>query len=226
MVGANVYLTPPGAQGFAPHYDDIEAFCIQLEGYKHWKVYPPLNKRETLPRESSADYTDDDLKGLEPVLNVVLGPGDILYMPRGWIHQAVTTNRQGHSLHLTISAMQQWAWADFLELLMPEALEAAAASGISTSLREGLPLRFLNYMGAVHDDTNDDLPEGLKNNVQGGETKSDGKDDNEADSDGDDEALEARKIKALREAFREEAKKRIMRVSKEVSNHQYCMVIQ
>jgi lysine-specific demethylase/histidyl-hydroxylase NO66 len=225
MVGANVYLTPPGSQGFAPHYDDIEAFCIQLEGHKHWKVYPPLNKRETLPRESSSDYTEDDLKSIEPVLDVVLGPGDILYMPRGWIHQAVTTNRQGHSLHLTISAMQQWAWVDFLELLMPEALEAAAASDISTSLREGLPLRFLDYMGAVHDDTSDDLPEGLKNNAQNGDTKSHGKDDNEAESGDDDEALEASKIKALRESFREEAKKRIMRVSKEVSNRRLCTIV-
>lgn len=41
MVGANVYLTPPGSQGFAPHYDDIEAFVIQLEGRKHWKLYQP-----------------------------------------------------------------------------------------------------------------------------------------------------------------------------------------
>nr|CAI5868731.1 unnamed protein product [Callosobruchus analis] len=35
MAGANVYLTPPGCQGFAPHYDDIEAFVIQLEGTIH-----------------------------------------------------------------------------------------------------------------------------------------------------------------------------------------------
>lgn len=41
MVGANVYLTPPGSQGFAPHWDDIEAFVIQLEGRKHWKLYAP-----------------------------------------------------------------------------------------------------------------------------------------------------------------------------------------
>ncbi|KAH3856909.1 hypothetical protein DPMN_099504 [Dreissena polymorpha] len=33
-VGANVYLTPAGTQGFAPHYDDIEAFILQLEGKK------------------------------------------------------------------------------------------------------------------------------------------------------------------------------------------------
>lgn len=30
MVGANIYLTPPGTQGFAPHYDDIEGFVLQV----------------------------------------------------------------------------------------------------------------------------------------------------------------------------------------------------
>ena len=30
MAGANVYLTPKGSQGFAPHYDDIEAFIMQV----------------------------------------------------------------------------------------------------------------------------------------------------------------------------------------------------
>ncbi|XP_072382139.1 bifunctional lysine-specific demethylase and histidyl-hydroxylase NO66 isoform X2 [Diabrotica undecimpunctata] len=46
LVGANIYLTPPNSQGFAPHYDDIEAFVIQLEGRKHWKLYKP---RKGLP---------------------------------------------------------------------------------------------------------------------------------------------------------------------------------
>lgn len=41
FVGANVYLTPSGSQGFAPHYDDIEAFVLQIEGRKHWKIYAP-----------------------------------------------------------------------------------------------------------------------------------------------------------------------------------------
>lgn len=41
MVGTNVYLTPPNSQGFAPHFDDIEAFILQLEGRKHWKLYRP-----------------------------------------------------------------------------------------------------------------------------------------------------------------------------------------
>ncbi|KAI0233822.1 hypothetical protein LSAT2_015978 [Lamellibrachia satsuma] len=40
-VGANLYLTPPATQGFAPHWDDIEAFILQLEGKKHWRLYSP-----------------------------------------------------------------------------------------------------------------------------------------------------------------------------------------
>ena len=47
------YLTPAGSQGFAPHYDDIEAFVLQLEGKKHWRLYSPRNKEEVLPRFSS-----------------------------------------------------------------------------------------------------------------------------------------------------------------------------
>jgi lysine-specific demethylase/histidyl-hydroxylase NO66 len=54
MVGANVYLTQAAAsQGFASHYDDIEAFVLQLEGYKHWKVYAPLSKMERIDSKRS-----------------------------------------------------------------------------------------------------------------------------------------------------------------------------
>ena len=48
--GCNVYLTPADSQGFSPHYDDIDAFILQLEGKKRWKVYAPRSEKETLPR--------------------------------------------------------------------------------------------------------------------------------------------------------------------------------
>ncbi|XP_022235071.1 ribosomal oxygenase 1-like isoform X2 [Limulus polyphemus] len=57
FVGANVYLTPAGTQGFAPHYDDIEAFILQLEGKKLWKLYSPRSPSEELPRYSSRKFT-------------------------------------------------------------------------------------------------------------------------------------------------------------------------
>lgn len=145
----------------------------------------------------------------EPELDVILEPGDLLYMPRGWIHQGITLPGNEHSLHLTVSAMQQWAWVDYLELLIPEALEAAAHSETSTSLREGLPRNFLDYMGAMHDERDDALPEKLKNGGKAGE--GDAEEEQNAD-----EVAERQRIRQLQEKFREEAKRRIMRVAKEV----------
>lgn len=46
---------------------------------------------------------------------VELGPGDLLYMPRGLIHQAVSPPGY-HSLHLTVSTNQHNTWADLLEV--------------------------------------------------------------------------------------------------------------
>jgi hypothetical protein len=207
MVGCNAYLTPGYAsQGFAPHYDDIEAFILQLEGKKRWKVYAPLQGQETLPRISSDDFVmvgtttttrdrndhdhndydsdedehtndsdhqttsnatirDDGRRQIldNPVLDIVLLPGDMLYIPRGWIHQAVTLPREKDpSLHLTISCMQRWAWADLMELIIPEALKAAVEHESYTTLREGLPRNFLSYMGVIHEEVMSENIEGIR----------------------------------------------------------------
>ncbi|KAL3788220.1 hypothetical protein HJC23_004687 [Cyclotella cryptica] len=240
MVGSNAYLTPLNSQGFAPHYDDVDVFILQLEGFKRWRVYPPINKKETLPRASSRDYTEKEVEEMgEEEVDMVLGPGDVLYLPRGWIHQAETVTRPGHlpkvtgvkddhSLHLTVSAMQNWSWADFLEMLIPEALEGAAASDKSTSLREGLPVNFLSYMGTMHslqEEDESDLPEGLRQAVEShkengtGHSKSEEEGDSDAGSSGQDEEAEIlakqARIRALQNGFKEEAKKRIMRVCKQ-----------
>ncbi|CAM9789938.1 unnamed protein product, partial [Choristocarpus tenellus] len=148
MVGSNVYLTPPGAQGFAPHWDDIEAFLMQVEGTKRWRVYRPKDVDASLPRYSSANLTDTDV-GEEPFLDVLLGPGDLLYFPRGWAHQAETVGGEA-SLHITVSAMQGNCWSDFIETLMPQALASASLQNLS--LRQGLPRDYLDYMGIAHCD--------------------------------------------------------------------------
>jgi len=246
MVGSNAYLTPLHSQGFAPHYDDVDVFILQLEGYKRWRVYAPPNKMETLPRESSRDYTEKEVEedmGCELIMDLMIGPGDVLYLPRGWIHQADTVARpahmvkvpssgsggkgmsvskdsdaqgpRGHSLHLTVSAMQNWCWADFLEILIPEALEAAAASDKSISLREGLPRNFLSYMGTMHQlDDEDSGPEGLKQALEAVAKASSGE-DGEVDEAVLAEAEAKQRIRARQNHFKDEAKKRIMRVCKQ-----------
>ncbi|KAA3673276.1 bifunctional lysine-specific demethylase and histidyl-hydroxylase NO66 [Paragonimus westermani] len=141
FVGANVYLTPPKSQGFAPHYDDIEAFILQLEGSKHWRVYAPRDSAEKLPRVSSPNFTEDQLG--EPLLEVDLKPGDLLHLPRGYVHQARTT--EDHSLHITISTYQKHTWGDFLSKLLPVALQSAMENDVN--FRKGLPVGFLRHVG-------------------------------------------------------------------------------
>ncbi|KAK7083514.1 hypothetical protein SK128_014647, partial [Halocaridina rubra] len=110
--GANVYLTPPDTQGFAPHWDDIEAFILQLEGKKRWRVYEPRNDEEVLP-ESSSPNLDQESIG-DPILDTILEPGDLLYFPRGYIHQGHAVENE-HSLHVTISTYQKNTWGHYLE---------------------------------------------------------------------------------------------------------------
>ncbi len=160
IVGANVYLTPKNSQGFAPHYDDIEAFVLQVEGKKHWRVYKPLSRKEMLPRESSKNLDQDEIG--EPCLDVILEAGDLLYFPRGYIHQA-TTLKDFHSLHITVSVYQKQTYADLLEILVPMALKEAISK--STSLREGLPLNIWQRLGVTNGGSYNNEREAIIKNV-------------------------------------------------------------
>lgn len=147
MTGANVYLTPPNSQGFAPHYDDIEAFVLQIEGKKFWRLYAPRNDAEYLPRTSSGNFRPDEIG--EPIMERVLEPGDLLFFPRGTIHQAHTVPGH-HSLHITLSVYQKTSYGDLLETLLPRALERAIDSDVE--LRRGLPMNIWSTFGLVNQD--------------------------------------------------------------------------
>lgn len=144
FVGTNVYLTPKNSQGFAPHYDDIEAFVLQVEGQKHWRIYEPRTPGEYLARESSKNFTQDEIGKV--ILEVTLEAGDLLYFPRGFIHQAVTVDDK-HSLHITLSMYQKNSYADLLEALLPVALKSAINSDVR--YRSGLPLNIHQVLGCA-----------------------------------------------------------------------------
>lgn len=147
LVGANAYLTPPNSQGFAPHYDDIEAFVLQIEGRKRWKLYKPRKTSEILPRFSSGNFTQKEIG--KPVLEEVLEPGDVLYFPRGTIHQACTEPGY-HSLHITLSVYQKQSYADLFEKMVPLMLQKAITSNVD--LRRGLPLHAWQNAGIAFSD--------------------------------------------------------------------------
>ncbi|TMW68845.1 hypothetical protein Poli38472_006313 [Pythium oligandrum] len=143
LAGASAYLTPPASQALPPHHDDVEVFIIQTEGRKKWKLYRPITE---LAGEHSSDLSSD-LTG-DIWMEFTLEEGDMLYFPRGVIHQACTDEKQ-FSTHVTISVYQHNSWANFLEVALPRMVRRAFDSDVS--FRRGLPVQYLSYMGTQFD---------------------------------------------------------------------------
>jgi ribosomal protein L16 Arg81 hydroxylase len=107
----NVYLTPPNAQGFGQHYDTHDAFILQAAGHKYWRIYDaPL----PLPLPSQP-YDESKHPTGQLIAEVDLAAGDLVYIPRGYVHQAMTSDSQ--SLHVTLG-VAVYTWMDvFAEAL-------------------------------------------------------------------------------------------------------------
>ncbi len=82
-VQANIYITPPGSQGFAMHYDPHDIFLMQIKGPKTWLIY---DSGEDLPVVYKAFCKKPEL-----VSNVEINSGDFLYIPRGTPHEAYSS---------------------------------------------------------------------------------------------------------------------------------------
>ncbi|NWI60495.1 RIOX2 oxygenase, partial [Calyptomena viridis] len=135
LVGSNVYITPQGSQGLPPHYDDVEVFILQLEGEKHWRLYKP-----TVPLAREYNVESEDRIGT-PTHEFILKPGDLLYFPRGTIHQADTPLGTSYSTHVTISTYQNNSWGDFLLDAIPGLVFDAAKDDVA--LRTSIPRQLL-----------------------------------------------------------------------------------
>ncbi|XP_058517765.1 ribosomal oxygenase 2 isoform X3 [Ochotona princeps] len=135
LVGSNVYITPAGSQGLPPHYDDVEVFILQLEGEKHWRLYHP-----TVPLAREYSVEAEDRIG-RPTHEFTLKPGDLLYFPRGTIHQADTPLGLAHSTHVTISTYQNSSWGDFLLDTISGLVFDATKEDVT--LRAGIPRQLL-----------------------------------------------------------------------------------
>ena len=95
-VQANAYQTPAAARGFAVHHDTHDVFVLQVAGRKRWRVYEPVLELPLSGQRWSPQLGDPG----EAIRDFTLEAGDTLYLPRGWPHEATTS--QDESLHLTI----------------------------------------------------------------------------------------------------------------------------
>ncbi|MGH9735858.1 MAG: cupin domain-containing protein [Candidatus Acidiferrales bacterium] len=104
---ANIYLTPPGNQGAKVHYDTHDVFVLQIAGSKRWTIYGtpvelPLKNQDFEPSKHAPG---------ERTMEFELCAGDVAYIPRGWAHEARSTDTI--SLHITAGILA-YTWTDLL----------------------------------------------------------------------------------------------------------------
>ncbi|HZB04478.1 MAG TPA: cupin domain-containing protein [Actinomycetota bacterium] len=115
-VQANAYVTPPTARGFAVHHHTHDVFVLQTKGRKRWRVYRPLIDLpgpEQPWKESLGDPGS-------PLLEAELEPGDALYLPRGFPHDAEA--QEEVSIHVTIGVLAH-TWLDLWRHVFRRAAE-------------------------------------------------------------------------------------------------------
>lgn len=94
-VWANLYVSQPGKPGFNRHYDTHDVFVLQLEGEKKWTLCEP-----TVDFPLSDQPSDRERPPEQPGVEIVLRRGDVLYLPRGYWHEALA--QEGESMHITL----------------------------------------------------------------------------------------------------------------------------
>lgn len=101
ICGANTYCSFQGIQALRSHCDLHDVFAVHCEGEKVWRIYEnrALDPVDHYWGEDRQDYID---RAKGPVMiEVAMRPGDLLYIPRGFYHDAIASSEA--SLHLTFS---------------------------------------------------------------------------------------------------------------------------
>ena len=173
----NLYLTPPKGQGFTPHWDNHDVFILQIHGSKHWKIE---KERRTFPAITESMSREDEERVMAPDAHAfTLYKGDLIYIPRGFVHAAECGAKS--SLHITLG-IHPATWNGLLYATLK------ALSTSDRNLHRALPIGFLHgkrselvsgllaalervsnekYLGAVVDQFCDEVPSTFTLDVQG-----------------------------------------------------------
>jgi ribosomal protein L16 Arg81 hydroxylase len=129
-IQVNVYLTPPNARGLQTHYDTHDVFVLQTHGAKRWRIYHPSVELPLLQEPYNAAKGKDPG---EPLVDTTLNSGELIYIPRGYLHDALSL--ESTSLHLTVG-IKPVTWATVILSAIQSVINQ------DSRLRESLPPGF------------------------------------------------------------------------------------
>lgn len=139
------YVTPARGEGLGPHHDETEIFTLQISGAKRWRLFHRLNT------DQPGIHRREDLG--EPSLEIVLRAGELLYLPRGFVHEVVSEPEPSFSLTIVF---QPLLWRSLLEALFEKLgsvdafiEELPAGELLAEQAPEALSAAFEERLGAI-----------------------------------------------------------------------------
>lgn len=134
-VRANCYYTPAHSTGFRPHWDSHDIIVYQAAGSKRWSLW---NSPVELPNkyQNFSDYSYTPTEENQLVLNA----GDVLFLPRGCIHSAATSDSD--SIHYSFGVRA----VDFGDVLLKLTKQLTYAD---TRFRKTVDLRSLQSIEVI-----------------------------------------------------------------------------
>ena len=127
----NAYISQKNHQAFDSHFDRTDVFAVQTLGSKRWRIYEGQLEAPVIHTRFS-NMPPQEIQRLKGKVEaeIIMNPGDVLYLPRGRFHDALAT--EGPSIHLSF-AVSEPKGLDYLQIVMDEAVG-------DPKFREDLPL--------------------------------------------------------------------------------------
>lgn len=120
-VQANLYCSWAEHQGFHSHFDTHDVYAVHLAGEKLWRVYSTCFPDPIAhPKFKSFGRAWHEQNRGDILIEEVLRPGDLLYLPRGQYHDAVAVSPGTFHIAFGVTSV---IGLDFLGLLYDLAVE-------------------------------------------------------------------------------------------------------
>ncbi len=137
----DIHATPPGGQGLDARVDAMGVFILQLDGSKDWT----FGNSQFCRPVTSEHVRSIPVQWEKDSKTARLNAGDMLYLPRGVPHAAMSANGCG-SLHIALS-VAEYSWSQLANTEVDAKARPRRAAKVppldaNSPLRDLLPLGF------------------------------------------------------------------------------------
>lgn len=116
---ANLYFSMQSHQAFAPHFDTHDVFALHCSGEKVWNIYENF-ENDPINHQIFKSNPDERAKKCGKIIDqILLKPGDLLYLPRGQFHDALASRNGAVHIAFGVTYMKpldlfQYYWEEYI----------------------------------------------------------------------------------------------------------------